>query len=205
VLDAGTRVGRFMLQDALGHIWKPLGRTSSYPSVIFTSALMVGAWGYFLWQGIRDPLGGINSLWPIFGICNQLLAAVALCVATTIIVKMGRARYMWVTLAPLAWLAAVTFSAAWHKVFDPNPLIGLLAHARQLASTQAAAGAQAASLARRIFNDRLDAAVCGLLIVLVSAIVVESAMQWISVVSGRKQAATQESPFVATAYAEEAL
>ena len=199
VLDAGTRVGRFMLQDALGHIWKPLGRTSWYPSIIATSALMVAAWGYFLWQGVRDPLGGINSLWPIFGICNQLLAAVALCVATTIIVKMGRARFMWVTLAPLVWLVAVTFSAAWHKIFDSNPLIGLLAHARQLA-----AGPVAAGLERRIFNDRLDAAVCGLLIVLVSAIVIESAVQWISVISGRKQAATQESPFVVTAYAEEA-
>jgi carbon starvation protein len=198
VLDAGTRVGRFMLQDALGHIWKPLGRTSWYPSIIATSALMVGAWGYFLWQGVRDPLGGINSLWPIFGICNQLLAAVALCVATTIIVKMGRARYMWVTLAPLCWLVAVTFSAAWHKVFDPNPLIGLLSHARQLADGPAVAGLQ-----RRILNDRLDAAVCGLLIVLVSVIVIESALQWIRVISGSKQAATQEAPFVATAYAEE--
>lgn len=198
VLDAGTRVGRFMLQDALGHIWKPLGRTSWYPSIIATSSLMVGAWGYFLWQGVRDPLGGINSLWPIFGICNQLLAAVALCVATTIIVKLGRARYMWVTLAPLAWLGAVTFSAAWHKVFDPNPLIGLLAHARQLAAGPAVAGLQ-----RRIFNDRIDAAVCGLLIVLVSVIVIESALQWISVISGRKQAATQEAPFVKTAYAGE--
>jgi carbon starvation protein len=200
VLDAGTRVGRFMLQDALGHIWKPMGRTSWYPSIIATSALMVGAWGYFLWQGVRDPLGGINSLWPIFGICNQLLAAVALCVATTIIVKLGRARYMWVTLAPLCWLVAVTFSAAWHKVFDPNPLIGLLSHARQLAEGPALAGLQ-----RRILNDRLDAAVCGLLIVLVSVIVIESTLQWISVLSGRKQAATQEAPFVATAYAEETL
>jgi carbon starvation protein len=200
VLDAGTRVGRFMLQDALGHIWKPLGRTSWYPSIVFTSALMVAAWGYFLWQGIRDPLGGINSLWPLFGICNQLLAAVALCVATTIIVKMGRARYMWVTLAPLCWLVAVTFAASWHKVFDPNPLIGLLAHARQLA-----AGPLVAGLQRRIFNDQLDAAVCGLLIVLVSVIVIESALQWISVISGRRQAATQEAPFVATAYAEEAI
>jgi carbon starvation protein len=200
VLDAGTRVGRFMLQDALGHIWKPLGRTSWYPSIIATSAVMVAAWGYFLWQGVRDPLGGINSLWPIFGICNQLLAAVALCVATTIIVKMGRARFMWVTLAPLCWLVAVTFSAAWHKIFDPNPLIGLLSHARQIASGPAAAG-----LERRIFNDRLDAAVCGLLIVLVSVIVIESALQWISVISGRKQASTQETPFVATAYAEETL
>ncbi|HZS28974.1 MAG TPA: carbon starvation CstA family protein [Candidatus Angelobacter sp.] len=198
VLDAGTRVGRFMLQDALGHIWKPLGRTSWYPSIIATSSLMVGAWGYFLWQGVRDPLGGINSLWPIFGICNQLLAAVALCVATTIIVKMGRARYMWVTLAPLCWLVAVTFSAAWHKIFDPNPLIGLLSHARQLAAGPAVAGLQ-----RRIFNDQIDAAVCGLLIVLVSVIVIESALQWISVISGRKQATTQEAPFVATAYAGE--
>jgi carbon starvation protein len=200
VLDAGTRVGRFMLQDALGHIWKPLGRTSWYPSIVFTSALMVAAWGYFLWQGIRDPLGGINSLWPLFGICNQLLAAVALCVATTIIVKMGRARYMWVTLAPLCWLVAVTFSASWHKVFDPNPLIGLLAHARQLAN-----GPTVADLHRRIFNDQLDAAVCGLLVLLVSVIVIESALQWISVISGRRQAATQEAPFVATAFAEEAL
>src|SRR5438132_8496101 len=188
VLDAGTRVGRFMLQDALGHIWKPMGRTSWYPSIVATSAITVATWGYFLWQGIRDPLGGVNSLWPLFGICNQLLAAVALCVATTIIVKMGRARYIWVTLAPLSWLVAVTFAASWHKVFDPNPLIGLLAHASQLAAGPAIAGLQ-----RRIFNDQLDAAVCGLLVLLVSVIVIESALQWISVISGRRQAATQES------------
>src|SRR5579864_1783491 len=200
VLDAGTRVARFMLQDALGHIWKPLGRTSWYPSIVATSAVTVAAWGYFLWQGIRDPLGGINSLWPLFGICNQLLAAVALCVATTIIVKLGRSRYIWVTLAPLCWLVAVTFAASWHKVFDPNPLIGLLAHARQLAAGPAMEGLQ-----RRIFNDQLDAAVCGLLVVLVSVIVIESATQWISIVSGRRKPATQEAPFVATAYAEEAL
>ncbi len=200
VLDAGTRVGRFMLQDALGHIWKPLGRTSWYPSIVLTSALIVAAWGYFLWQGIRDPLGGINTLWPLFGICNQLLAAVALCVATTIIVKMGRARYIWVTLAPLCWLVAVTFSASWHKVFNPNPLIGLLAHARVLA-----AGPSVEGLRRRIFNDQLDAVVCGLLVALVSVIVIESAIVWVSVISGRRQPATQEAPFVATQYAEEAL
>jgi carbon starvation protein len=198
VLDAGTRVARFMLQDALGHIWKPLGRTSWYPSIVFTSALVVAAWGYFLWQGIRDPLGGINTLWPLFGICNQLLATVALCVGTTIIVRMGRARYIWVTLAPLAWLIAVTFSASWHKMFDPNPLIGLLAHARQLAAGPATDG-----LARRIFNDRLDTVVCGLLIVLISVIVIESARQWLSVISGRRQPVTQETPFVATQYAVE--
>lgn len=198
VLDAGTRVARFMLQDALGHLWPAMGRTSWYPSILATSALVVGAWGWFLWQGIHDPLGGINSLWPLFGICNQLLAAVALCVATTIIVKLGRARYIWVTLAPLAWLVSVTFSAAWAKMFDPNPLIGLLAHARQIA-----AGPATADLARRVLNDRLDAAVCGLLMGLVSIIVIESAMVWISVISGRKQAVIMETPFVATKYALE--
>ncbi len=198
VLDAGTRVGRFMLQDALGHIWKPLGRTSWYPSIVLCSALIVAAWGYFLWQGIRDPLGGINSLWPLFGICNQLLAAVALCVATSIIVRMGRARYMWVTFVPLCWLVAVTFTASWHKIFDPNPLIGFLAHARQLA-----AGTATAELQRRIFNDRLDAAVAGLLVLLVTIIVIEATIQWTSVIAGRRQAVCSESPFVPTQYAEE--
>ena len=198
VLDAGTRVARFMLQDALGHIWAPMGRTSWYPSILSTSALVVAGWAWFLWQGIRDPLGGINSLWPLFGICNQLLATVALCVATTIIVKMGRARFMWVTLAPLSWLIAVTFSASWAKMFNPNPLIGLLAHARLIA-----AGPATAAATRQIFNDRLDAAVCGMLIVLVSVIVIESGRVWLSVIAGRREAATREAPFVATKYAVE--
>ena len=207
VLDAGTRVGRFMVQDALGHIWEPMGRTSWYPSILVTSALVVAAWGYFLWQGLQDPLGGINSLWPLFGICNQLLAAVALCVATTIIVKMGRARYMWVTLLPLCWLVAVTFTASWQKIFHSNPLIGLLAHANQLANSHPLAADQIANqmkdLPRRIFNDRLDAVVAGFLLVLVAVIVVESALQWMSVISGRRQAETKEAPFVPTRYATE--
>src|SRR5690348_2436564 len=200
VLDAGTRVGRFMVQDALGHLWKPLGRTSWYPSILATSALIVGAWGYFLWQGVRDPLGGINSLWPLFGICNQLLATVALCVATTIIIKMGRPKYAPVTLVPLTWLVAVTFSASYYKVFDPNPRIGFLAHARLLAS---GANAAAPATARLIFNDRLDALVTGILIVLIAAILVESATEWIRVLAGRKQPVLRESPFVATRFAAE--
>jgi carbon starvation protein len=195
IIDAGTRVGRFMLQDALGHIWKPLGRTSWYPSIFFTSAAVVAAWGNFLWQGVKDPLGGINSLWPLFGICNQLLATVALCVATVIIVKTGRARYVLVTLLPLCWLVAVTFTASWHKVLDPNPRLGFLAHARQLAAARANP--------RLIFNDRLDAAVTGVLCVMVALILLESGLECARILSGSKSAASKEAPFVMTRMAGE--
>ena len=195
VLDAGTRVGRFMVQDALAHLWKPLGRTSWYPSILSTSALIVAAWGYFLWQGVRDPLGGINSLWPLFGIANQLLAAVALCLATTIVIKMHRARYALVTLVPLAWLVTVTFVASWHKIFDSDPRIGFLAQARQIA----AAGGNA----RLIFNNRLDAVVTGILVAMVGLLIIESVRHWIGLLLGRVTPAVTESPFVLTRLAEE--
>ena len=200
ILDAGTRVARFMVQDALGHLYRPLGRTSWYPSILATSALIVAAWGYFLWQGVKDPLGGINSLWPLFGISNQLLATVALCVATTIIVKMHRAKYAAVTLVPLAWLVAVTFTASWHKMFDPNPRVGFLAQARVLA---AAPGPMTSATARVIFNNRLDAAVTGILVVMVTLVLVESARQWRGILSGAREARIKESPFVRTRLAEE--
>jgi carbon starvation protein len=198
VLDAGTRVARFMLQDALAHVYKPLGRTSWYPSILATSALVVAAWGYFLWQGVKDPLGGINSLWPLFGISNQLLATVALCVATTIIVKMHRTKYVLVTLAPLAWLVAITFTASWHKMFDPSPRIGFLAQARQLA-----AGPTTSESARLIFNNRLDAVVTGVLVVMVALVLLESTRQWLEILSGKKELRVSESPFVMTQLAEE--
>ncbi|MFZ0307855.1 MAG: carbon starvation CstA family protein [Candidatus Sulfotelmatobacter sp.] len=197
ILDAGTRVARFMVQDALGHVYKPLGRTSWYPSILGTSGLIVAAWGYFLWQGVKDPLGGINSLWPLFGIANQLLATVALCVATTIIIKTDRiehrAKYAAVTLVPLAWLVAVTFTASWHKMFDPNPRVGFLAQARALA-----AGPATGVTSRLIFNNRLDAVVTGILVVMVTLVLVESLRQWWGILSGANEARVKESPFVRT-------
>jgi len=198
ILDAGTRVARFMIQDALGHIYAPLGRTSWYPSILPTSAMIVGAWGYFLWQGVKDPLGGINSLWPLFGIANQLLATVAMCVATTIIVKMHRARYAAVTLVPLAWLVVVTFTASWHKIFDADPKIGFLAQAQLLAMHPATK-----ATSRLIFNNRLDAAVTAVLVIMVSLVLIESFRQWIAILRGSTEVQLKESPFVPTRLAEE--
>jgi carbon starvation protein len=200
VLDAGTRVARFMVQDALGHVYKPLGRTSWYPSILATSALIVAAWGYFLWQGVKDPLGGINSLWPLFGISNQLLATVALCVATTIIIKMHRAKYAIVTLVPLAWLVAVTFTASWHKIFDSNPRVGFLAQARLLAASSAPVSSATTQL---IFNNRLDAAVTAVLVLMVTLVLVESLRQWMGILSGTREARAKESPIVRTRFAGE--
>jgi carbon starvation protein len=180
-LDAGTRVGRFMLQDLLGHVWEPLGRTSWYPSVLLTSVLVVGAWGYFLYQGVVDPLGGINILWPLFGIANQLLAAIALAVATTIIVRGGRGRYAWTTLVPLAWLLAVTMTAGYQKIFAASPAIGFLAQADKLAGALAAgtvASEKLGEVRAQIFNLRLDAAITALFMGLVVLIVVEAARAW---------------------------
>src|ERR1700716_3375337 len=139
VLDAGTRVGRFMVQELGGRVWKPFGQTGGMPSILISSAIIVGAWGYFLYQGVIDPLGGINSLWPLFGIANQLLAAVALVVATTILLKMGRLRWIWVTMLPTAWLVVVSMAASYQKMFSPNPRIGFLSYANVLAA-QIAAG-----------------------------------------------------------------
>ena len=189
-IDTGTRVGRFMLQEVLGHLWPRFGETSWYPSIIASSAVVVAGWGYFLYQGVVDPLGGINSLWPLFGISNQLLAAVALCVGTTIIIKMGRARYAWVTLVPLAWIVTVTMTAGWQKVFSADPKLGFLAHAASLA------GSSAPNVARLIFNDRLNTFVALLFMAVVALLILVSAREWWLVLSRRKAATVNETPFV---------
>jgi carbon starvation protein len=200
-VDTGTRVGRFMLQELAGQLWRPLGRTSWYPSTVLASALVVAGWGYFLVQGVLDPLGGINSLWPLFGISNQLLASVALCVGTTLLIKSGKARYAWVTLAPLAWLLAVTLTAGWLKVFADDPRLGFLAHATTVADQVASGAMEGSRGARLIFNDRLDAVVTVTFMVITILVVLSSAREWVLILTRRKPAKAQESPFVETAYA----
>jgi len=197
-LDAGTRVGRFMLQDLLGHVSPQLGKTGWIPGMLATSGVIVAAWGYFLYQGVLDPLGGINSLWPLFGIANQLLAAVALCVGTTILIKMHGARFMWVTCVPLAWLVVVCFTAGWEKIFSPLPALGFLAQADQIA-----AGVQTATTPTLIFNARLDAAVTGVFLILVATILIDSIRVWAGLLRGTRAKITTETPFITSKLAEE--
>jgi len=199
-LDAGTRVGRFMLQDLLGHVYAPLGRTSWYPSVLLSSTLIVAGWGYFLYVGVIDPNGGVNILWPLFGIANQMLAAIALSVASGILVKSGRARYAAVTLVPLGWLALVTTVAAWQKVTSADPHIGLLAAARALAAHLAAGTlpASAAAVAPQlIFNQRLDAWLTGLFTAILWLVILDMARVCLRRLRGLPVPASAEVPYQA--------
>ena len=200
-LDAGTRVARFMLQDMLGNFSPVWGRTSWYPGVLLTSTAVVGAWGYFLYQGTRDPLGGINSMWPLFGIANQMLAAIALCVATTILMKSARRRYALCTALPLAWLVCITTTAAWHKLFNPSPRIGFLAHAQDLAGKLEAGSLPttlAAQAPRLIFNDYLNATMTGLFLCIAWIVVIETARNAARILRGAPTPPLAETPYVAT-------
>jgi carbon starvation protein len=199
-VDAGTRVGRFMIQDLVGNVWEPFGRTSWLPANVVASALIVAAWGYFLYTGATDPLGGINQLFPLFGIANQLLAAVALTVGTTILIKMGKLKYAWVTALPLAWDAAVTLTASWYKIFSPDPKIGFFAQrsAFQEALSNGEVLAPATSLEdmrQVVVNSTVDGILSIIFALMIITVIADAARVWIGIISGRKAPTTAEAPW----------
>jgi carbon starvation protein len=200
-IDAGTRIGRFMIQDLLGAAWAPLRRTESWGANLAATALCVAGWGYFLYQGVVDPLGGVNTLWPLFGISNQMLAGLALIFASVTLVKMKKERYLWITAAPMAWLLVCTLTAGWQKVFSADAKIGFLAHARRfgdaLAQGQVLAPAKSLDDMRRVVsNDHVDAALA-LLFMAVVLIVLLLGVR--AALRARRDAlpTAQESPYVA--------
>ncbi|MDA3646682.1 carbon starvation protein A [Saccharopolyspora indica] len=201
-VDAGTRVGRFMLQDTVGNVWKRFGDVSWKPGNWIASAVIVGAWGYFLWAGVNDPLGGINQLFPLFGIANQLLAAVALAVATTLLIKSGRAKYAWVTLIPLAWDVAVTLTASWQKIFSTDPKIGFFA---QRAAYEAALAAGETSkgtahsvedMQRVVVNSTVTGVLSILFAVLIVIVLVDAVRVWIKALRATEPLPSTEAPYV---------
>jgi carbon starvation protein len=198
-LDAGTRVARFMLQDMLGNLNIGVGKAASYPSILLSSGLVVGAWGYFLYMGTIDPLGGINSLWPLFGIANQMLAAIALCVGTTILVKSGKSRYIWVTALPLSWLMIVTSSAACEKLFSDDLRVGFLSHAHDL-SNKLANGALTGDMPVKaphlIFNDYLNASLTGFFLLISWLLLADTLRIIYSVITGRNYPQSSESAHI---------
>jgi carbon starvation protein len=200
-VDAGTRAGRFMLQDLLGTFHPALRRTESLPANLIATGLCVAAWGYFLYQGVVDPFGGINTLWPLFGISNQMLAGIALMLGTVVLFKMKRERYAWVTLVPTIWLLICTLTAGWQKIFDANPKVGFLAHAGKLKDAYDAGKVMApakslAEMQRIIFNDYVDAALAGLFIFVVVSIAVYGVL---AVLRARRETkpTVRETPFEA--------
>src|SRR5947208_2351415 len=197
-IDAGTRVGRFLLQDLLGNVWRPLGNTRSWAANFVTSVLLVAAWGWFLYQGVVDPLGGINTLWPLFGLANQLLSVIALCLCTTILIKMQKTRYLFITLAPLCFMCAVTFSAGYLKIFSADPKLGFLSGAQSLAALASGMSdlIKAGELVRQAHVWQFDAIVAGFFMLFVFLIVVGSAPQWWQLIRGTKPVVLRESEFV---------
>jgi len=199
-IDAGTRVGRFMIQDILGHVYKPFGKTDSTFANVIATTLCVLGWGYFLYQGVVDPLGGINTLWPLFGIANQMLAGIALLLGTTILFKMGKKVYVWVTLIPTVGLLIVTMTAGYQKLFHENPKIGFLSHAKvfQGALDEGKVLAPAKNVAQMkqiIFNDYIDAALCGIFMIVVIAVLISAIRIWIQVLRN-KLMPLKEAPYI---------
>ncbi len=200
-LDAGTRVGRFMLQDMLGNFNKKLGETSYMPSVLLTSSLVVAGWGYFLYIGVIDPNGGVNILWPLFGIANQMLAAIALCVATGILVKNGKLKYAWVTGLPLVWLVIITSTAAYQKIFSDDIRIGFFAAANDL-SLKLANGLlpadKAAVAPQLIFNQHLDAYLTLFFVAMLWIVIIDMLWACTRRLTGKKIMACSEVPHIPT-------
>jgi carbon starvation protein len=200
-LDAGTRVGRFMLQEIGRYAWKPFGNVSSYPMTVLASLLFVAAWGYFLWQGVTDPKGGIRFLWPLFGISNQLLAGIALTVATGILIKMGKLRYAWVTGLPLTWLAIVCTTAAAIKVFSPNPEIGFWSGASALVANIEAGAVPLDKVGEtwsQVIAFRIDAALALLFAVLLWVVILDMLRTAVRVVNGQPVLPLAESKYEPT-------
>ncbi|WP_088072003.1 carbon starvation CstA family protein [Gottfriedia luciferensis] len=199
-IDAGTRIGRYMTQDILGNVYKPFGKTDSLPANLIATAICVFGWGYFLYQGVIDPLGGINTLWPLFGIANQMLAAIALLLGTTILLKMGKKAYAWITLLPTIWILVVTMTAGWQKLFHSLPKIGFLAHAKVFkegldASKILAPAASKAQMNQIILNDYIDATICGLFMIIVLLVLIASIRNWINILSN-KPVKLHETPYI---------
>ncbi|MEJ8856502.1 carbon starvation CstA family protein [Variovorax robiniae] len=198
-VDAGTRAGRFMLQDLLGSFVPALAKTDSLPANLVATALTVAAWGYFLYQGVVDPLGGINTLWPLFGISNQMLAAVALMLGTVVLFRMKRERYAWVAMVPATWLLICTLTAGWQKIFSSDPKVGFLSHASKYAEALAqgtllAPAKTPEAMSRIIFNDRLDAALCGVFIFVVLSVLFYSVKTSLAA-RAENRPTTRETPF----------
>lgn len=176
-VDAGTRAGRFMLQDLIGLVVPSFRGSSKVAPGLIATGLCVAAWGFFLYQGVTDPLGGVNTLWPLFGISNQMLAAVALMLATVVLFRMKKDRYAWITVVPTVWLLACTLTAGWLKIFSADPRVGFLAHADKFAGAAAegkvlAPAKTMAEMGRIVFNDRIDAGLCAIFLGVVLAILV---------------------------------
>ena len=199
-VDAGTRVGRFMIQDMLGHVYKPLGNTEFLTANLVGTVLCVGLWGYFLYQGVIDPLGGINTLWQLFGVGNQMLAGIALLLCTSVLVKMKRERYVWVTLVPTAWLLVTTLTAGVEKIFHSDPRIGFLALAQKFSAAAAegkvlAPAKSIEEMQRVAFNNYLDAVVCGFFVLLVVAMCVFAAKICLQALKQANPTAHEIPPF----------
>jgi carbon starvation protein len=198
-VDAGTRVGRFMLQDTLGNVIKPFGRVSWKPGLWITSAIVVGAWGWFLYAGVTNPLGGINQLFPLFGIANQLLAAVALTVGTTLLIKAGKLKWAWVTGIPLAWDAAVTLTASYQKVFSDDPKLGFFAQRDkfQAALDQGDVVAPAKSVGDMhsiVTNSTVDGVLAAFFAILIVVVIADAARVWVKAIRAREPLPTTETP-----------